>query len=99
MKPTYVPVTPAVLRWAMEESAVDPSELAERAKTEPSTVPGARQLMSGQIADRAKLDLSVLALIGREIRELKRNRLGASAVSASMMLLCLSSLAICEIRR
>jgi hypothetical protein len=30
----------------------------------------------GQIADRAKLDLSVLAFIGREIRELKRNRLG-----------------------
>ncbi|MGD0453832.1 MAG: ImmA/IrrE family metallo-endopeptidase [Solirubrobacteraceae bacterium] len=40
MKPTYVPVTPAVLQWAMEESAVDPPELAERAKTEPSTVLG-----------------------------------------------------------
>lgn len=30
----------------------------------------------GQVADRAKLDLSVLAFIGVEILELKRNRLG-----------------------
>ncbi|MGK2937844.1 MAG: XRE family transcriptional regulator, partial [Solirubrobacteraceae bacterium] len=38
MAPTYVPVTPEVLDWAMSQSGVDPAELADSAKTEPDTV-------------------------------------------------------------
>ena len=40
MAPTYVPLTPEVLNWAMEQSGVDPAELAEGAKTDPDRILG-----------------------------------------------------------
>ncbi|MBJ7329157.1 MAG: ImmA/IrrE family metallo-endopeptidase [Solirubrobacteraceae bacterium] len=38
MTATYVPLTPSVLEWAMDQSGVDPAELAERADVEFDTV-------------------------------------------------------------
>ncbi len=38
MAATYVPVTPEVLAWAMEQSGVDPADLADRANTDPNVV-------------------------------------------------------------
>lgn len=38
MAATYVPVTPEVLAWAMEQSGVDPADLADCAKTDADVV-------------------------------------------------------------
>lgn len=40
MAPTYVPLTPSVLRWAMEQSGAEPADLAQRTRAELDVVIG-----------------------------------------------------------